>query len=211
MAVLASAFAACGQDAQRTAAAEQRIGAGAQLRLADFPSGWEDGGRNESPPSRCPAVKEAKRTVSARVTSAVFAHGKNTQAESAVYLYSDAATAQQSFAALTTSATRACLARELAARLEKAARASHARLAVGQPRTGRVALDRLGDERNAARITLPVRTRATDVDLIVDIVYIRVGRGLALPFFVDALAPFDPDLRADLTGKVVHRLAARLA
>jgi hypothetical protein len=210
MAVLATAFAACGQEAQRTTAAEQRIAAGAQLRLADFPSGWQAGGRNESLPSRCPAVKEAKRAVSARVTSAVFAHGKNTQAESAVYLYSDTATAQQSFAALTTSATRACLARELAARLEKAARASRARLAVGQPRTGRVAVDRLGDEHDAARITLPVRTRATDVDLIVDIVYIRVGRGLALPFFVDALAPFDQDLRADLTGKVVHRLAAQL-
>ena len=39
----------------------------------------------------------------------------------------------------------------------------------------------------------------------------QVGRGIALFAFVDLLAPFDADLRADLTGKVVRRLAAGLA
>jgi hypothetical protein len=71
-------------------------------------------------------------------------------------------------------------------------------------------MDPLGDERDASRITLPVTSEGTEVDVFADHVLVRVGRGLALLTFVDVLSAFDEELSADLTSTVVRRLAAGL-
>jgi hypothetical protein len=48
-------------------------------------------------------------------------------------------------------------------------------------------------------------------DLIIDVVFVRVGRDVALVTFIDDLTPFDEDLKAELTSTVVRRLSGALA
>ena len=60
-------------------------------------------------------------------------------------------------------------------------------------------------------MTVPVKTQGVDVEVIVDVVSVRVGRALALPIFLDVLTPFDENLREDLTGKMVRRLSAQMS
>ena len=91
-------------------------------------------------------------------------------------------------------------------RLQKA----NSNLQVGEPRTSRVSVDPLGDQRDGGRVTLPVTTGWQEVELFTDFVFVRASRGIALMPFVDALSPFDQDLRADLTSKVSRRLASEL-
>ena len=99
-----------------------------------------------------------------------------------------------------------CIADDLVERLRNA----NPDLMVGepteQPRRSRPA------RRSArrGRVTLPVTTGGQDLELFTDFVFVRVSRGVALLLLVDALSPFDEDMRADLTSKVTRRLAAEL-
>lgn len=127
-------------------------------------------------------------------------------AQSTVYLFSDDATAQDQYAALTSKGTRTCSGNDLVKRLQKA----NSNLQVGEPGTSRVSVDPLGDQHDGGRVTLPVTTGGQEVELFTDFVFVRESRGIALMLFVDALSPFDEDLRADLTSKVSRRLASQL-
>ena len=67
--------------------------------------------------------------------------------------------------------------------------------------------DPLGDERDAARITVPVMSEGVDLDVIVDMVFVQAARGLTLTLFIGVLTPFDEDLRDELTATSVRRLS----
>jgi hypothetical protein len=187
-------------------AEDHRIAEASQLKLEDFPAGWEESDTNQSEAADCEAISSARDKRTARAASSQFGRGENTVAQSTVYLFSDDATAQDQYAALTSKGTRTCIGKDLVKRLQKA----NSNLQVGEPRTTRVSVDPLGDQHDGGRVTLPVTTGGQEVELFTDFVFVRESRGIALMLFVDALSPFDEDLRADLTSKVSRRLASEL-
>ena len=192
-----------------TAPADATIAARAQLRLADLPAGWQRSGGPVDTPADCAGVRGPRAATSARANSPTFTEGNDRQADSGVYLFADAARARAAFGELTADTTRRCLGRWLAKRIRQ--QAGGDRLQVGKPAGARLRVGPLGDRADAGRVTLPLSANGADVELTADFVFVQVGRGIALFAFVDVLAPFDADLRADLTRKVVRRLAAGLA
>jgi len=176
------------------------------LKLEDFPSGWtavdDDSGR-----ARCEGVQRAKKATTARATSRRFGKGENTAVQNVIYVYGDEAAAEQAFSELAAEDTRTCYAKSIADAI-----ASAGGLKVGKTESGRLSLDPLGDERDAARVTVPVTTaQGLDVDVIVDLIFVRADRGISLGLFIDALSPFDEDLQAQLTATSVRRLSDSLA
>jgi hypothetical protein len=187
-------------------AEDEGIAKAAQLKLDDFPSGWEESDAAPSQAADCDAISKARKERTARAESPQYRHGDNTLAQSTVYLFADDAKAQEQFAGLSSKDTRGCIAGDLVSRLEKA----NPDLKVGEPQASRVSVDSLGDQHEGGRVTLPVTAQGQELELFTDFVFVRVSRGIALMLFVDALSPFDEDMRADLTSKVSRRLAAKL-
>jgi hypothetical protein len=63
-------------------------------------------------------------------------------------------------------------------------------LAVGDASSARLSLDPLGDQREAARVTGPVTTEeGLDVDVIVDLVFVRADRGISLGLLIEVFSP----------------------
>lgn len=192
--------------------ADQRIGEKAELVLEDFPTGWQQADDEEdSERSECSGISDARDATSAQAFSPRFSRVENTSAENAVYVYADEAAATDAFAGLVSSETRRCLGEEIGELLGDEERAGPGgKVEVGEPETSRVSIEPLGDEREAARITIPFQSQGIDVDVTIDAVFVRVGRGIAALVFVDVLSGFDEDLKAELTSKVVRRLSAGL-
>jgi hypothetical protein len=59
-------------------------------------------------------------------------------------------------------------------------------------------------------VTVPLSAEGLDVDVYIDLVFVRVGRAVTPSIFVDVLTPFEEDLRAQLTDRVVRRLNVAL-
>ncbi len=184
-------------------AADKRIAADALLTLEDFPSGWTEADDDgESSGSTCDAIADARKNASARATSPSF-NLDDTQTQNVVYVFPDEDAARAAFAAIAGDDTRGCIADSIAQVLEE-----RDGIDAGEARTGRLAIDPLGDQREAARIAFPVKAEGVDVDITTDLVYVRTGRAIAFGLFFDTFTAFDDELREDLTGKIVRRLSA---
>jgi hypothetical protein len=193
-----------------TPAQERVIARRAQLRLGDFPANWQESENPDNERSDCEGIRGPREATIGRATSPKFHQGTTTIAESGVFLYADAAEARDAFGTLSASDTRRCLAEEVAdTAADKTQRT--AGLTIGEPSTYRLRAEPLGDQRAAGRATLPMSASGLDVELTVDFVFVRVGRGVALLALADVQSPFDEELRADLTSTVARRLAAELS
>ena len=194
-------------------AADQRIADAGKLRLTDFPSGFEQSDKNDdSATGTCDSIKDAKKATNRHDDAPSFSKGENTQATNVVYVYADEAGAQSAFQALSSRDTRVCVGKGLAEFFAKETRSKGpgdtVEVTVGKPTTGQVAVDAVGDEQAGGRATVPLNTQGLDVDVDVDLVFVRVGRAVTTLVFIDVLSPFDEDLRAQLTRKVVGRMTA---
>lgn len=67
-----------------------------------------------------------------------------------------------------------------------------------------------GDDRAAGRLTIPASSEGIDVRLFVDVVFIRVRRGVQIELFSSALRPFHASLRSRLTAVTARRLGSSL-
>ena len=189
------------------ASVDRQIARESRLRLEDFPSGWTEADNDESNSAKCEGVEEAKKATTARANSSRFGEGENTEVQNSVYLFADEAAAEQAFTQLSGKETRVCYAESVTDALEEAGG-----LEVGNASSARLSLDPLGDQREAARVTVPVTTEeGLDVDVIVDLVFVRADRGISLGLFIDVLSPFDSDLREQLTATSVRRLSDNLS
>jgi len=202
---LATLLGACGGGSGADAPSDAAIARGSLLRLGDLPSGWTAQKAGETT-GRCDTIEAAKRKVSARVTSPTFSRNETTVASGTVYLFADAAAASTAFRSLTSQQTRECIADVLRSGLAKTSTARF-----GKPRTGDLAVGSVGDDRAAARLTLPATDEGVHVRLFVDVVYVRVGRGVEIELFSAAPRPFDAALRSRLAAVTARRLAANLA
>jgi hypothetical protein len=186
--------------------ADTRVAKQAVIALADFPASWTEPDRSAPSKVKCPAFRAARAQASGRAISPRFSHGEDTEADGAVYVFADEPAAQRAFAALSGKATRRCYGAQAAQAL-----VSTGRLTVGEVGTARLSMDPLGDEQATSRLTLPVTGQGTHAEIYVDLVVVRVSRGVSAGLFIDTYSPFDEDLSRDLTAKQVRRLAHGLS
>ena len=185
--------------------ADGRVARQSTLTLEDFPSGWTETPDDESNDSKCEQVEAAKAQTTARATSPRFSEGENTQVQNSIYVFADASTAEQAFAQVSGEETRLCYADTVTEALK-----GQTDLDVGETQSARLSLDPVGDQREAARLTVPLSAEGVDVDLVIDLVFVRADRGLSLSLFINVSAPFDADLREELTATSVTRLSDAL-
>jgi len=100
-------------------AADKAIVEGSTLKLSDFPAGWVQQDQSSDSGSTCPSVEPAKRAASARASTRQFQKGDSDYAQNGVYIYATVAQAQQAFPAVSGSATRECIAKQLLPVLRK--------------------------------------------------------------------------------------------
>jgi hypothetical protein len=191
------------------AGTDQRIARDALWRRSDFPAGWAQTG----PPatigtSHCRTVDGAKAVATARVISPDFTHTAGASVETAddgLYLDPDAATAQRSFAALTSHGTLACLAHLVRRALVDSTRGQGVK--VDRVETRSLTNPPVGDQSAASRILVRVFGTRNEADS---------GGGCGLRpsrprIEIFSLArvggPFDPTLELQLVRTGVGRLS----
>jgi hypothetical protein len=196
----------------RTAAtvpADERLAETSLLKLDDFPNGWTaKDSKEDNEDGACAAVNDAKHAVSGRASSPDFAHGGNTTATQAIYVYRTVGEARRYFGPLAGAELRDCFRKEF----KKAFESDNPTAGVkyGDISTGELKVEPAGDENAAARFEIPVETKGIDVYIYIDVVVARTGRALSIMLFSDALTEFDLELRAKLTGVAVEHLQAGL-
>jgi hypothetical protein len=185
---------------------DRAIARRAQLRLGDFPQGWQAHDDPDQQPASCKGIRGPRAAASGRAISPNFQLGDYPAATSSVLVYADEAEAGERFATLSARRTLRCLAKHVKERSER----SKLQLTVGEPSIARVRMRALGDQRKGGRVTLPLVAEGVDIDLVVDYLFVRVGRGVALLALGDTFSAFDGSLRNHLTATLTRRLADEL-
>lgn len=192
--------------------ADHAIASGALLTLPDFPTGWEQQDQSAGKSSlTCQAIATARASLSGRATSPQFAKASDDFVDDVVYVYPSASEAQTSFAGLSGATDRLCIGKALGDQLAKAAESSSAtKVTFGQPSAGALSISPVGDQSAAGRITIPYTVQGLNPDAVVDLVFVRVDRGIQILSFIGSADAFDPTVEADLTRTAANRLAAQL-
>ena len=192
--------------------ADHAIASGALLTLPDFPTGWQQQDQSGGKSSlTCTAIATARASLSGRATSPQFAKGSDDFVDDVVYVYPSASAAQTSFAGLSSPTDRLCIGKALGDQLAKAAASNGSTKATfGQPSSGALSISPVGDQSAAGRITIPYTVQGLNPDAVVDLVFVRVDRGIQILSFIGSAGAFDPTVESDLTRTAADRLAAQL-
>lgn len=185
-------------------AADRKIARSALLGLDDFSSGWTemDDDENSRSEAKCWAIADARSSATAWAAAPSFTKDEATEVENTNYLFADETKAKEAFTAIADRDTHRCLEEAFEDDLDVGEDVE-----VGDVETGRLSINPLGDERDAARFTVPDSGEGSDLDFHVDIVFVRTGRAIAFIVFTDVSGAFDDDLREELTGKVLGPLS----
>lgn len=186
----------------------------ANLRLTDFPPGWERQPAPLNPPddpddrrfSECMGRPPAPTLRTALADSDNFSTGELTRANSSAQVMRTEAIAVEDMAALRGDRAIPCLSERLRAELAGQSPAG------GPPFALRV-LDRLdyptmGDETVAFRLTVDAPSVGAGTTLYVDQVFVRKGRMEVSTSFVDLGRPFPTELGETLVRKLADRAVA---
>lgn len=76
---------------------------------------------------------------------------------------------------------------------------------------GALSVPAFGDDRAALRLEVTVESGPFTPTLYLDVVFVQVGRALAIYEFADVLWPFDEELGTDLVETTVERLRASVS
>jgi len=194
-------------------AADTGIARNAELKLRDFPSGWE---RRGDPPadlnSSCTGFQMASMAASAAQSSAVFAERADTeyQVRSFVFGFPDAQVARQALSLLISRANRACVAeiekKDLAEYYAGLTTGNGPKLTVGRVTTRLVSMPPVGDQHADARLTVSLHAPGEAISVYLDYVFARTGRGVAGLAVTGAVLPLGQSVTDRLIKTVVDRL-----
>ncbi|MDA0180199.1 hypothetical protein OJ997_07830 [Solirubrobacter phytolaccae] len=183
---------------------DEQVAEASTLKAEDFPSDWTSEPRDgDDTDSGCKDFEAAKADAAARVDADDFSKGQTTFAINTVWIYEDEAGATEAFKSVGTEKTRECFAEALAKQLAGESDGPE----VGDVTEQYLEVGEVGDEVEAGRVTIPLETGGQSIDLALDLVFARAGRGITLLGFLDVQAPFAASLRDELTNKAVDRLA----
>ncbi len=172
------------------AEADARLAERATLALADMPADWTEEGRNTGDDdSECEGFKFAQGDQTAQGSAPRFKGGPATHVLNRVYLFPDEPKAAQVKDAMgSDSTTPGCFGESLAQAL-----ADENGIEIGKVKAEELNLRMdLGDDAAAAsRISIGLESKPISSQMVVDLVAIRVGRGMSLLAFVQGVDPFD--------------------
>jgi hypothetical protein len=194
-----------------TVAADQRTARNSVLRLSDLPSGWVPAGQpSMTVQNQCPTLIGAKTAATGRANPGYFvSNAARAEVQGAVNVYRSKSEATRWFALVSGQGTVSCVGRKLHDGLMTAAQSQG--FSVGPVRTHQLAVEPVGAERAATRITVRVSERGVSADAVLDLVLVRADRGIAVTLFGGSVTPFNSQLEARLLGAVVGRMSAGLA
>jgi hypothetical protein len=187
-------------------AADERLAEQATLVLSDLPADWTEEGRNTGDDdSACEGFKFAQSDQTAQGSAPRFRGGPATHVLNRVYLFPDEPKAAQVKDAMgDTSTTARCFGESLAQAL-----ADEEGIDVGKVKAEQLNLRMdLGDDAAAAsRVTIGLESKPVSSQMVVDLVAIRVGRGMSLLAFVQGVDPFDERVQRQVLEAAAGKLA----
>jgi hypothetical protein len=202
----ALALAGCGAQASGHGTSDRAIAHRAVLRLTDLPHGWKrERGRGENGRSVCRLI-QARNAASGTANSATFTRNRQQEAESAVYVYRDVATARREFGRLTNRGARRCYQAGEQAAVTATPHVKFLAAVVDTPRIGP-----LGDQRADVRVKVVYTDGGFPGGAVFDLEFVRAGRGVVVTFYSRLYHPLASELRRSATGATVRRLADGLA
>lgn len=194
------ALAGCGVGAAAQPPGDAQIARRAGLTLHDLPSGWR-----LLKPQRlidCPAFRAARDSASASRRSQVFMSRDDLKELSGtIEVFASRDAARSAFLRLSVPGSRTCVAHALR---HAVPRMAGVRLRGVSDFVTRV--DPLGDQQSGARFVVTFTYRHRRVQVYVDLLRVRAGRGIASELYVSSGAPLDGRLRYDLTALTARRL-----
>ncbi len=217
----AGASAKAGADTRSSAqlAADRKLARGALLTLSDFPEGWEAKPSDDAEGSDkfadeladCLDVPAALLggDDDDSVDSPDFESPDNKQVSNSVAVAPTTDLAAQVFDILQQPNATRCFGRalddELRYSMEHDQDAPN-NLELGKVSMGELNLPRYADESVAFRATVPVSAEGINVDVYVDLVFMRHGRVASFVSFLDLLSPFPLDQAKHYAGLAAERL-----
>ena len=188
--------------------ADARRARAALLHRADLPAGWtqQDTGAGLDDPA-CAAGRGIRDTATAVAQAPSFSHGNAFGAEQTVWVFADAAAAEQAARTLSRPATRRCLAVALGRRLGGGTEAVDPSKATSTTlRAG------IGPGSTAGAVAVTFRYQGSFTsDLRYELVVTRAGRAVAATSFLGLGSRFDPRERRALSGLTARRLRRAVA
>lgn len=236
MALLSCALllAACGDDSDSSAdgtttsttatttepdtGEDQAIAEAGLLELSDFPAGWE-----EQPPEEedVDDTESKQRIADCIGVDYDRIYGDENEAESPTFASPDGAEVSNSagveasedeavfvFETLSSDDAIGCISEEFQSFIAETAATEG--VEIGEASLNRVSPPDVGDASAAYRVTLPVEAQGQSVDVFVDIVVARVGRGGVTVQALNLFEPFDSGQLAEYAGIAVERLGQAL-
>jgi hypothetical protein len=202
----AVALAGCGAEASGHGTSDRAIARRAVLRLTDLPHGWtRERGRGANGRTVC-RLSKARDAADGTANSPTFTRDRRQEAESAVYVYRDVATARREFGRLTDRGARRCYeAGERAA----VAGTPHVKFLAAVVQEAWMAP--LGDQRADVRVKVVYTERGSPSGAVFDLEFVRAGRGVVVSFYSRLYQPLAAKLRRSATGAEVRRLSDGLA
>jgi hypothetical protein len=194
-------------------AADRAIGQGALLRLSDFPTGWT-AEPNESNPKGAAALASCLGVAPSllfgkptRVDSPKFKHSGGDTVENSVAVEPTTAIAKEWIAAYKQERAASCLETAITTKLKESA----AEVTYGKATVAPMSFPSYGEELVAYRITVPAKGEGTSIDIYLDGVLMRVGRGHTSLDFTSSLTPSESVQEEHLTSVTAGRLQQALA
>lgn len=198
--------------------ADQAIAEGSVLTLGDFRSGWEakaadndDESASDHRIAKCAGFDYDSYYGSntGDAYSKDFTSSDDETISNEVTIQADEALSTTNFATSRTEKFRGCFEAEAQRRIEDGAKGEK-NFKVGKASLNELSFDHFGDESFAYRLTIPVTTEGTDVDVYGEYIVIRVGRAQTVVIAQSTFSPFDADELAKLAKAATDRLTAQL-
>lgn len=122
-----------------------------------------------------------------------------------MYVYADDAQASEHFTALTSQAARVCMGKSLG---EGLAEEVEGKAEIGKVTTSQLAVDPVGEDSAAGRMTIPISDPDTGVgaDVNIELIVVRQDRAISLVTLAESYSTFDDDLREELVSTSARRL-----
>ena len=186
--------------------ADEALARTATLGLSDFPRDWEvDNDSDDSAAqTHCQTLDRAQAAGRAQAQSPKYT-SHTAYASSEVLVFADAVTATHWFNQLAGRATGECAGEQLGRFVAE----THG-VTIGQITTAGLALAPAGDQDAAERLTIPVSQNGVTIKAFGNVVFVRIGRGIAVIELVRVLSPFDARLGTKLVTAAADRLANEL-
>ena len=186
-------------------AADAELAEQATLGVDDLPADWSEQDRNTGEDdSEREGFKIAQSDETAHGSAPRFRAGPATHILNRVYLFPDEPTAARAKDAMGSTSTARCFGESLAQAL-----ADEQGIDIGEVETEQLNLRvDLGDDAAASsRVTIGLESKPISSQMVLDVVAIRVGRGMSLLAFVQGVEPFDAKVQRQALQAAADKLA----